>query len=83
MMCWETRLNLTVTGNGGPGVEVAILEIFAELYYTPKGLFQSTVIKFKTFFVTSKDSDQPVHPPSTARVLVYPSFDNPEAVKSM
>ena len=28
--------------------------------------------------VTSKDSDQPVHPPSMARVLVYPSLDNRE-----
>ena len=31
--------------------------------------------------VTSKDSYQPVHPPSMARVLVYPSLDSPEAVK--
>ena len=31
--------------------------------------------------VTSKDSDQPVHPPSMARVLVYPSFNSPDAVK--
>ena len=31
--------------------------------------------------VTSKDSDQPVHQPSMARVLVYPSFDSPEAVE--
>ena len=30
---------------------------------------------------TSEDSDQPVHPPSIARVLVYPSLDSPEAVK--
>ena len=29
--------------------------------------------------VTSKDSGQPVHPPSTTRVLVYPSLDSPEA----
>ena len=25
--------------------------------------------------VTSKDSDQPVHPPSMTRVLIYPSLD--------
>ena len=31
--------------------------------------------------VTSKDSDQPVHPLSMARILVYPSLDNPEAVE--
>ena len=31
--------------------------------------------------VTSKDSDQPVHPPSMAKVLVYPSLDNLEAVE--
>ena len=31
--------------------------------------------------VTSKDSDQPVHPPSMARVLVYPSLDSLEAVE--
>ena len=29
--------------------------------------------------VTSKD--QPVHPPSIARVLVHPSLDSPEAVE--
>ena len=28
---------------------------------------------------TSKDSDQPVHPTSTARALVHPSLDCPEA----
>ena len=28
--------------------------------------------------VTSKDSDQPVHPSSMARVLVYSSLDSPE-----
>ena len=32
--------------------------------------------------VTSKDSDQPVFPPSMARVLVYPSLDSPEAVEA-
>ena len=31
--------------------------------------------------VTSKDSDQPVHPPSMARVLVHPSLDSLEAVE--
>ena len=31
--------------------------------------------------VTSKDSDQPVHPPSLTRVLFYPSLDSPEAVE--
>ena len=31
--------------------------------------------------VTSKDSDQPVHPPSKARVLVYLSLDSLEAVE--
>ena len=29
--------------------------------------------------VTNKDSDQPVHPPSMTRVLVYPSLDSLEA----
>ena len=33
-------------------------------------------------FVTRKDSDQPVHPPNMARVLVYPSLDSLKAVKS-
>ena len=28
--------------------------------------------------MTSKDSDKPVHPPSMARVLIYPSLDSPE-----
>ena len=31
--------------------------------------------------MTSKDSDKPVHPPSMARVLFYPSLDSLEAVK--
>ena len=31
--------------------------------------------------VTSKDSDKPVHPLSTARVPVYPSLHSLEAVK--
>ena len=33
--------------------------------------------------VTSKDSYQPVYPPSTARVLVYPSSDSQDAVKDI
>ena len=32
-------------------------------------------------FVTSKDSDQPEHPSSMARVLVYSSLDSLEAVE--
>ena len=31
--------------------------------------------------VPSKDNDQPVHPSSMARVLVYLSLDSPEAVE--
>ena len=31
--------------------------------------------------VNSKDSDQPVHPPSMARFLVYPSLDGLETVE--
>ena len=31
--------------------------------------------------VTSKGSDQDVHPPSMARVLVHPSLDSPEIVE--
>ena len=31
--------------------------------------------------MTIKDSDQPVHPTSMARVLFYPSLDSPEAVE--
>ena len=31
--------------------------------------------------VTSKDPDQRVHPPSMARVLIYPPLDSPEAVE--
>ena len=30
---------------------------------------------------TLKDSNQPVHPPSMAWVLIYPSLDSPEAVE--
>ena len=33
--------------------------------------------------VTSKVSDQSVHPLSKARVLVYPSLDSPEALEDM
>ena len=33
--------------------------------------------------VTSKDSDQPVDPPSMARVLLYPSLDSPQAVEGI
>ena len=32
--------------------------------------------------VTSKDSDQPAHPPSMAKALVYPSLDSLEAIES-
>ena len=32
-------------------------------------------------YVTSKDSDQPVHPPSMAKVLVYPPLESQEAVE--
>ena len=32
--------------------------------------------------VTSKDSDQPVHPPSMTMVLVYTSLDSPEVVEA-
>ena len=31
--------------------------------------------------VTSKDSDQLVHPPSNTRIFVYPSLDSHEAVE--
>ena len=33
--------------------------------------------------VTNKDSDQPIHPLSMARVLVYPSLDSPETVEDI
>ena len=32
---------------------------------------------------TSKDSDQPVHSPSMAKVLLYPSLDNTETVEGI
>ena len=31
--------------------------------------------------VTSKDTDQPVHTPSMARVLIHPSLDSLDAVE--
>ena len=31
--------------------------------------------------VTSKDYDQPVHPPSMERILLHPSLSSPEAVE--
>ena len=42
---------------------------------------QVTVLPKSPKCATSKDSDQPVPPPSMARVLVYPSVDTPKAVK--
>ena len=33
--------------------------------------------------MTSKDSDQPVHPPRIAMVLVHPSLCSPEAVEGI
>ena len=36
---------------------------------------------YNTTCVSSKDSDQSVHPPSMARVFVYPSLDSLEAVE--
>ena len=33
--------------------------------------------------VTSKDSDQPVHPPGIARVFIHPSLDSSEAVEGI
>ena len=33
-------------------------------------------------YVTSKDSDQPVHPPSMARDLIYPALDRLEAIEA-
>ena len=35
---------------------------------------------FNKTFVTRKDSDQPLHPSSKTRILVYPCLDIPEAV---
>ena len=32
-------------------------------------------------YVTSKDSDQPVHPPSMSRLLIYPSLDSLKPVE--
>ena len=34
-------------------------------------------------FVTSKDSDQSIHSPSMAMVLIYPSLDSLETVEGM
>ena len=36
---------------------------------------------YNNTYVTSNESDQPVHPQSMARVLVHPSLDSPEAVE--
>ena len=59
--------------------------------------FQFLVVKFSIYLnrlgflmhhktynktcVTSKNSDQPVHPPSMARVLIYSIFNSLEAVE--
>ena len=45
-------------------------------HYTFEPVHDKT--KNKTY-INSKDLDQPVHPPSMARVLVYSSLDSTEA----
>ena len=49
------------------------------MYFTQ--LSQCTTKTYNKTCVTSKDSDQPVHPPSMARVLVHPSLDRTEVVE--
>ena len=44
-------------------------------------LYMLELAHVKTYNMTSKDSYQPVYPPSMARVLIYPSLSSPEAVK--
>ena len=57
-------------------------KVFKPLKFDCNDIFKPAYDKtYNEIFVTSKDSDQPVHPPSMARVLVYPSMDSPEAVE--
>ena len=52
------------------------------LFFHQNLIFESAQDKtYNKTCVTSKDTDQPVHPPSMARVLVYPSLDSQEAVE--
>ena len=49
---------------------------------TLENMFETAQDKtYNTTCVTSKVSDQPIYPPSIARVLFYPSLDIPEAVE--
>ena len=50
---------------------------------TPERTFEPAHNKtYNKTYVTSKDSDQLVHLPSMAWVLIYPSLDSLEAVES-
>ena len=55
---------------------------FCLLPYLPQNEPAHDKINNKTC-ITSKDSDQPVHPPSIARVPVYPPSDSLEAVEGI
>ena len=46
-----------------------------------KMLSQRTIKSYNKTCMTSKDSYQPVHPSSTARVLVYLSLDSLDAIE--
>ena len=49
--------------------------------YTPSIFEQEHEKTYNKLWVTSKDSAQPIHPPSMARFLVYSSLDSLEAVE--
>ena len=67
---------LTLSGSNYPCLEQfsMVSKMFEPLKFDCDKTYDNTC-------VTGKDSDQPVHPPSMARVLVYPSLDSPGAVE--
>ena len=81
----------STTSDAGLSVPEESSDIFDEVDEKTKLMFKVShsvliyePVHTKTYnntCVTSKDPDQPVHPPSMARVLVYPSLDSPEAVE--
>ena len=75
---------LTFIGSNYPWLEQfsMVPKVFKPLKFDCNDIFKPAYDKtYNEICVTSKDSDQPVHPPSMARVLVHPSMDSPEAVE--
>ena len=57
--------------------------LFPDTFYIVFNFSQRTTKTYNKTSVTSKYSDQPVHPPSMAKDFIYPSLDSQEAVKDI